>query len=53
VAVDAVAAVVRDADLPGGEAGSDELPDYVLQVRTGAAGPVFLVDLRRMVDSRR
>ena len=54
VAVDAVRAVLRDDDLPVGPAqGSGELPAYVVQVRAGSGGPVFLVDLQRMVDSRR
>ncbi len=53
VAVDAVSAVVPEEELPRGDAGSDELPAYVLEVRRGRRGPVFLVDLRVMVDSRR
>ena len=53
VAVDGVAGVVRESELPRGDEGSGELPAYVLEVRRGAAGPVFVVDLRRMVDSRR
>lgn len=54
VAVDQVRAVVKDADLPGaGETGAGVLPAYVLQVRRGADGPVFLVELAGMVDCAR
>ncbi len=53
VAVDAVSAVVDDVDLPVSADRTDELPSYVLEVLRGGRGPVFLVDLRRMVDSRR
>ena len=54
VAVDAVSAVVGDGELPAAESGGvSELPGYVLEVLRGRRGPVFLVDLRGMVDSRR
>lgn len=53
VAVDKVQAVVDDSELSGDGAASDELPAYVVQVLRGARGPVFLVDLRRMVEAAR
>ncbi|MCW2605609.1 MAG: CheW protein [Frankiales bacterium] len=53
VAVDAVSSVVDDGELPASSDVADELPSYVLEVLRGSRGPVFLVDLRRMVDSRR
>ena len=54
VAVDQVSAVLGDGELPPAETGgTGELPAYVLEVLRGQRGPVFLVDLRGMVDSRR
>lgn len=53
VAVDRVQAVVDDSELTAGGAASDELPSYVVEVLRGARGPVFLVDLRRMVEAAR
>ena len=56
VAVDKVRAVVAASELPpAGGSGADEgvLPSYVVDVLRGRAGPVFLVDLQRMVDSVR
>jgi purine-binding chemotaxis protein CheW len=53
VAVDRVRAVVDDGELTPGGATGDELPSYVLEVLRGAHGPVFLVDLPRMVDASR
>ncbi|MCW2601025.1 MAG: CheW protein [Frankiales bacterium] len=53
VAVDKVRAVVDDAELSPGGAASDELPAYVVEVLRGAHGPVFLVDLPRMVEAAR
>ena len=53
VAVDKVQAVVDDSELTAGGAASDELPAYVVEVLRGARGPVFLVDLRRMVEAAR
>ena len=53
VAVDKVQAVVDDSELTAGGAASDELPSYVVEVLRGARGPVFLVDLRRMVEAAR
>lgn len=56
VAVDKVRAVVAASELPpAGGAGTDEgvLPSYVVDVLRGGSGPVFLVDLQRMVDSVR
>ncbi|MGB8650946.1 MAG: chemotaxis protein CheW [Mycobacteriales bacterium] len=53
VAVDRVRAVVEEGELGVGGAAGDELPDYVVEVLRGTAGPVFLVDLTRMVDSAR
>jgi len=53
VAVDRVRAVVGDGELGQGAAAGDELPSYVLEVLRGAGGPVFLVDLQRMVDAAR
>lgn len=53
VAVDAVSSVVGDGELPASADGTGELPSYVLDVLRGQRGPVFLVDLRGMVDSRR
>ena len=54
VAVDRVRAVDAEGSLAAdtGPVG-DELPGYVLQVLRGAGGPIFLVDLSRMVDSVR
>jgi chemotaxis signal transduction protein len=53
VAVDRVTAVLEAGDLPPGAGGTEELPAYVVQVLRGRSGPVFLVDLARMVDSAR
>ncbi|MGZ6792107.1 MAG: chemotaxis protein CheW [Mycobacteriales bacterium] len=53
VAVDRVRAVVDEGALAPGGATGDELPSYVLEVLRGAHGPVFLVDLQRMVDAAR
>lgn len=53
VAVDRVRAVVDGGALSPGGATADELPSYVLEVRRGQHGPVFLVDLQRMVDASR
>jgi purine-binding chemotaxis protein CheW len=54
VAVDRVRAVVAAGTLaPAGGADQDVLPDYVVDVLRGADGPVFLVDLHRMVDAAR
>lgn len=55
VAVDRVRAVLPSDALPesGCPADRDVLPEYVLGVLCGSAGPVFLVDLGRMVDSVR
>jgi purine-binding chemotaxis protein CheW len=53
VAVDKVRAVVEQDELTeAGDAGQ-ELPPYVVQILRHAAGPVFLVDLPRMVDAAR
>jgi purine-binding chemotaxis protein CheW len=55
VAVDQVRAVVQASELSSAGASPDEgvLPSYVVEVLRGADGPVFLVDLARMVDSAR
>ena len=55
VAVDRVRAVVPRTELPPAGAGADEgvLPSYVLEVLRGKDGPVFLVDLERMIDAAR
>ena len=55
VAVDRVRAVVSREELPAAGAGADEgvLPSYVVEVLRGKDGPVFLVDLERMVDAAR
>ena len=53
VAVDAVRAVVPAGELASAGTAGEELPSYVLDVLRGAAGPVFLVDLVRMVDAVR
>ena len=53
VAVDRVRAVVGADELGKGGAAGEELPSYVVEVLRGAAGPVFLVDLQRMVDAAR
>ena len=53
VAVDKVRAVVSDEDLVSGGGAGDELPSYVLEVRRGPQGPVFLVDLAAMVEAAR
>ena len=55
VAVDQVRAVVAAEDLPAAGAAPDEgvLPSYVVEVLRGSGGPVFLVDLVKMVDSAR
>lgn len=53
VAVDKVRAVVPDGQLVPAGTGGDELPSYVVDVLTGDRGPVFLVDLARMVDAVR
>lgn len=53
VAVDKVRAVVSDEDLATGGGAGDELPSYVLEVRRGPQGPVFLVDLAAMVEAAR
>lgn len=56
VAVDKVRAVVVASELPpSGRPATEQgvLPSYVIDVLRGAAGPVFLVDLQRMVDSAR
>ena len=53
VAVDAVQAVVTEGELPPGGSPGAELPSYVVAVLRGPDGPVFLVDLARMVDSVR
>lgn len=53
VAVDRVSAVVGDDELGSGGSAGDELPSYVVEVRRGADGPVFLVDLAAMVEAAR
>jgi len=53
VAVDKVRAVVADDELASGGGAGDELPSYVVEVRRGAEGPVFLVDLAAMVEAAR
>jgi purine-binding chemotaxis protein CheW len=53
VAVDKVRAVVADEELGSGGGTGDELPSYVVEVRRGASGPVFLVDLAQMVAAAR
>lgn len=53
VAVDRVRAVVAADELGKGGPAGDELPSYVVEVLRGATGPVFLVDLPRMVDAAR
>ncbi len=55
VAVDRVRAVVAREELPQAGPGADDgvLPSYVVEVLRGAAGPVFLVDLERMIDAAR
>lgn len=53
VAVDRVRAVVADDELGSGGPLGDELPSYVVEVRRGATGPVFLVDLAAMVEAAR
>jgi purine-binding chemotaxis protein CheW len=53
VAVDRVRAVVGDDELGSGGSAGDELPSYVVLVRRGADGPVFLVDLAAMVEAAR
>ena len=56
VAVDKVRAVVAASELPPADgAGAEEgvLPSYVVDVLRGKSGPVFLVDLQRMVNSVR
>ena len=50
-AVDHVRAVVTDEALPGGGEGHGVLPAYVRDVLRGPGGPVFLVDLRAMLDA--
>jgi chemotaxis signal transduction protein len=53
VAVDKVRAVVDDSELGEGGGAGDELPSYVVAVLRGPRGPVFLVDLPRMVEAAR
>lgn len=55
VAVDRVRAVVDRNDLPPAGPGADDglLPSYVIEVLRGATGPVFLVDLERMIAAAR
>jgi purine-binding chemotaxis protein CheW len=54
VAVDRVRAVVDSGALvPAGGTDRGVLPDYVVDVLRGPDGPVFLVDLSRMVDAAR
>ena len=53
VAVDKVRAVIPDGQLLPGRTGGRELPSYVLEVLSGENGPVFLVDLARMIDAVR
>ena len=55
VAVNQVRAVVATDDLPPAGASPDQgvLPSYVVEVLRGSDGPVFLVDLVKMVDSAR
>lgn len=53
VAVDKVRAVVGDDELASGGGTGDELPSYVVEVRRGPHGPVFLVDLAAMVAAAR
>lgn len=53
VAVDRVQAVVAESDLTASGTATDELPSYVVEVLRGARGPVFLVDLKRMVEAAR
>lgn len=53
VAVDKVRAVVADEELASGGGAGDELPSYVVEVRRGPHGPVFLVDLAAMVEAAR
>ena len=53
VAVDRVQAVVAESDLTASGTATDELPSYVVEVLRGARGPVFLVDLPRMVEAAR
>lgn len=53
VAVDQVEAVLPTDELPEADAPARTLPSYVVGVRRGAAGPVLLVDLHRLLDSTR
>ncbi len=55
VAVDRVKAVVSRDELPPAGAATEDgvLPSYVVEVLRGATGPVFLVDLERMVNAAR
>ncbi len=53
VAVDRVQAVIAESDLTASGSATDELPSYVVEVLRGARGPVFLVDLPRMVEAAR
>ena len=55
VAVDRVTAVIGREELPPAGPGADEgvLPSYVVEVLRGKDGPVFLVDLERMIDAVR
>ena len=53
VAVDRVQAVVAESDLTASGTATDELPSYVVEVLRGSRGPVFLVDLPRMVEAAR
>lgn len=51
VAVDEVLAVLSAAELPpSAEAPAKSLPAYVVGVHRNSAGPVLLVDLRKLLD---
>lgn len=54
VCVNRVRAVVDGGELSAtGRPAGEELPSYVVEVLRGKVGPVFLVDLAKMVDSTR
>lgn len=53
VAVDRVRSVLPDGELLPAGASGEQLPSYVVEVLRGPDGPVFLVDLARMVDAVR
>lgn len=50
VAVDGAQAVLDAHELHDPTPAPTALPAYVVEVRQGASGPVFLVDLQRMLD---